>query len=233
MGKIMSLFMLPVSLVAKAILFSLGWSLIDNNLFTQLTKYDREVLVFSHTSYADFYILILYLLAYPRRLHRVRTLIKPQPFEYAGTLLRWLGAIPSTRIEDKDGGAVKRIITELMALDCCIFLISPKGSIVKKNWRSGYFHIAKALNAMIMVAGLDYEKKRVVVSDAYSCEDYDETTVQPILKAQLSKIVPLFPEGEVVPIRDHNPNKRTVVNKTRLVTVIIGCIMLYIGYTRS
>jgi 1-acyl-sn-glycerol-3-phosphate acyltransferase len=224
--------MLPVSLVAKTVLFSMGWSLLDNDIFAKIVKYKRSVLVFSHTSYADFYILILYLLAYPTKLDKVRTLVKPQPFEYAGYFLRKLGAIPSTRVEDKDGGAVNRIVSELKALDTCIFLISPKGTIVNRPWRSGYYHIAKELDAKIMVAGLDYEKKSVIIFDAYSCNEYDESDIQSILQSDMSNIVPLFPEGEVVPIRAHDQNKRTIVNGSSLCFSVIICIIGYITYNR-
>jgi len=224
--------MSPVSLTAKIILFTMGWSFIDNDLFNQLTKHDRSVMVFSHTSYVDFYILVLYILAYPKRLHRVRTLIKPQPFEYAGSILKYLGAIPSTRVEDKDGGAVNRIVSELNSLKQCIFLISPKGTIIKRPWRSGYYHIAKQLGAKLLVTGLDYEKKCIIVSPSYSCNDYSESSIQTILQSHISDIVPLFPDEEVVPIRSHDPNKRTIINNQRLALVLGGCIIAYIAYSR-
>jgi hypothetical protein len=217
--------MFPLSILAKIILFSLGWELLDESIFNQITKYDRSVLVFSHTSYSDFYILILYLLAYPHRLHYVRTLVKPQPFAYAGPLLRKLGAIPSTKIEDRNGGAVKRIIEDLKQWDKCIFLISPKGSIVKREWRSGYYHIAKELNATLMVAGLDYEKKCVLVSPEISHSE-GEDKVREVLLEELKKIVPRFPEGEVVKIRDHDETKRGIVNVNRLIKVTITIIII-------
>jgi 1-acyl-sn-glycerol-3-phosphate acyltransferase len=222
---------IPISWSAKLCLFSMGWKLLDDNIFNRLKQFNRSVIVFSHTSYADFYILVLYLLAYPELLHKVRTLVKPQPFEYAGTLLTNLGAIPSTRLEDKDGGAVKRICTELKSLNNYIFLISPKGTIINRPWRSGYFHIASQLDATIFVAGLDYEKKSVIVSNPYSPKDYDENSIQPILKSDISQIVPLFPEGEVVPIRKHDYNKRTIIDKTRLISVFIGSLLVYLIYS--
>lgn len=221
-----SLFMTPISILAKAVLFTMGWSLLHIDIFNQITKYDRTVLIFSHTSYADFYILILYLLAYPRRLHSVRTLVKPQPFEYAGPLLRWLGAIPSTKIEDKNGGAVNRIVNTLKECEKFIFLISPKGTIINKPWRSGYYHIAKDLNAHLMVAGLDYETKQVIVSKEISPSN-EEPFVKEFLQDQLKPIVPLFPEGEVVPIRSHDPNKRGIINRTRTFSVLLLTLVAF------
>lgn len=217
------IFMIPMSLIARVILFSMGWSLIDPKFFDKVTKRDRSVLIFSHTSYADFYIMALYLLSYPRRLHHVRTLIKPQPFQYAGSLLTSLGAIPATKLEDKNGGAVNRIVSELKKWDKCLFLISPKGTIVKSEWRSGYYHIAQQLNANLMAAGLDYERKCIIV-----CDDIDynnsEAVISNFLQEQLKDIVPLFPDDEVVTIRPHETNKRGVVDYNRLLSVTMGLV---------
>jgi 1-acyl-sn-glycerol-3-phosphate acyltransferase len=220
-----SLVTIPVTLLARAILFTMGWSLLDNSTCNQLNKHDRIVLVFSHTTYADFYILILYILAHPNRINTIRTLIKPQPFEYAGSLLTKMGAIPSTKVEDKNGGAVNRIVSDLTQSDKFIFLISPKGTILNKPWRSGYYHIAKSLHAPLMVAGLDYETKRVIVSNEISYNN-DEPTIRDFLQDKIKDIVPLFPTEEVVPIRHHDPLKRGIINIKRSLTVIVCCCLL-------
>jgi 1-acyl-sn-glycerol-3-phosphate acyltransferase len=171
--------------------------------------------------------MILYKLSYPNELNHVRTLVKPQPFEYAGWFLRKIGAIPSTRIEEKKGGAVTRIVNELKETPQCLFLISPKGTIIKSEWRSGYFVIAKELDAELIAMGFDYEKKCVVASDAIS-HNKGESVVKEYLQTQLSNIVPLFPDDEIVPIREHVVAHRNVVSNKRL-AIIFGLIAL-IGY---
>ena len=77
-----------VAILFRIILWCLGWQLIDSTIFTYLQQWDRLVIVFSHTSYIDFYIMVMYMLAYPRELSVIRILVKPQPFKYAGWLLR-------------------------------------------------------------------------------------------------------------------------------------------------
>lgn len=210
---------MPLSLFSKAVLISMGWSLLTAETFAQITKHNRIVGVFSHTSYADFYIMILYKLAYLDKLQRVRTLVKPQPFEYAGWGLRKIGAIPSTRIEEKKGGAVSRIVGELKENPECLFLISPKGTIIKADWRSGYFAIAKELDAKLVAMGFDYEKKCVIVSEEIS-HDEGETVVKDYLQDKLKEIVPLFPEDEVVPIRSHNVADRGIISTKRLIIIV-------------
>ena len=94
--------MIITEVLAKFTLWSLGWQSLTKETVFKLLKNERVIAVFSHTSYIDFYILTLYLLAYPRSLSTIRTLVKPQPFNYAGVLLRWMGAIPSSSISKKE-----------------------------------------------------------------------------------------------------------------------------------
>jgi 1-acyl-sn-glycerol-3-phosphate acyltransferase len=211
--------------LAKLFILIIGWKLLDSDIFATVNKHARIILIFSHTSYTDFWVLLLYLLAYPKQLTHVRTLVKPQPFRYMGWLLRRFGAIPATKVEDKQGGAVDRIVAELQSQPKWIFLISPKGTILKRDWRSGYYNIAKACNASIMVTGADYERKCLVVIDPSLSMERDESEAQQILQRELATIVPLFPEEEVIAIRKHDVTRRNIMTRRRLgviVTVIIG-----------
>ena len=167
------------------------------------------------------------MLAHPNRLNTIRTLIKPQPFEYAGSLLTRIGAIPSTKVEDNNGGAVNRIVVDLNQSNKFIFLISPKGTILNKPWRSGYYHIAKSLKVPLMVAGLDYETKHVIVSNEISYNN-EESVIRDFLQDKIKDIVPLFPNEEVVPIRPHDPIKRGIINIKHSLTVISCCFLLYL-----
>jgi 1-acyl-sn-glycerol-3-phosphate acyltransferase len=219
-------FIFLVSILARIFLFIIGWKSLSDDVIHQITKYDRSVLVFSHTSYADFYIMMLYLFAYPKNLHMIKTLIKPQPFKYAGSLLTSLGAIPSTKVDDRNGGAVNRIINTLRQYEKFVFLISPKGTIINRPWRSGYYHIAKEFKINLMAVGLDYEKKEVIISDEISSFN-DEITIENYLKDKLKTIVPLYPEDEIVPIRHHNTRQRSIVDINRIISIVLISIALY------
>lgn len=214
---------------AKGVLFIMGWQPLSESFIKQLFKHDRIIAVFSHTSYSDFYILILYLLAYPEYLYRIKTLVKPQPFAYAGRLLRSLGAIPATKVEDSNGGAVKRISEELNNYEKFTFLICPKGTILKRDWRSGYYHIAELTNSFLMVVGLDYEKKSVAFSEEIS-HYIEEPIVKDFLQDELKKIVPLFPECEVVDIREHDHSKRGIVDMRRVGTIFTAGLLVGLYY---
>jgi hypothetical protein len=142
-------------------------------------------------------------------------LVKPQPFIYAGGLLKRLGAIAATKVDEKNGGCITKIIAELSPKDKFIFLICPKGTIVKAPWRSGYYNIAKQLQVPLLVAGLDYEKKTVIASESINY-DRPEQEIKQFLFDKLKDIVPLYPKEEVVAIRKYNKNKLSIINYRRL-----------------
>lgn len=216
-----------LSYIAKLVLLLIGWKLPKEKHFNQFHKYKRSVVVFSHTSYADFYVFILYILAFPKEFNNVRVLVKPQPFAYAGCILKRLGCIPSSRFDQRNGRSTDRIVEELNKQGEFIFLISPKGTIVKSEWRSGYYNIAISLKAHLSAVGLDYEKKKIIIS--YGIEyDKNKEEIELFLKEQLSKIVPLFPEDEVFEIRKHNENLRSIINTSRLFLLIFLIVLLFV-----
>lgn len=225
---VLSIIYIPINIIFKIIILSMGWSLINKKIFKKLNKYDRSVLIFSHTSYADFYILALYLLAYLPKLNFIRILVKPQPFKYAGFILIKLGAIPATRIDDKNGGSVEKIVYELNKYKKFAFLISPKGTIIKREWRSGYYYIAKKLSAHLMTVGLDYESKCVKISKAISYNN-DKTIIEDFLKNELKDIVPLFPEEEIIEIRKHNSNNRNIITNYSYIILLLVVIISLIA----
>jgi len=199
------------------------------NIYHTLHEYKRAVVIFSHTSYIDFVILVIYFFAYPQYFARVFTLVKPQPFLYTGYMLRHYRCIAATSVANKNGGSIQTIIDRLKYEPEWCFLLSPKGTILNRPWRSGYYHIAKELNATLMVTGFDYETKEIVLRGIVSPDD-EEPIVRNNLEIELKEIVPLFPEGEVVTIRPHDSSKRNIISSTRL-TIIISSIILGLSYT--
>jgi 1-acyl-sn-glycerol-3-phosphate acyltransferase len=216
-----------LSYIAKFILILLGWKYITEKQFSQFHKYKRSVIVFSHTTYADFYLFLLYFLAFPNEFRNVRVLVKPQPFKYAGFILRRFGCIPSSSFEERNSGSTRRISEELDKDDNFIFLISPKGTIVKSEWRNGYYNIALNTKSHLMVTGLDYEKKKIIVSDDIKY-DKDKDDIEIFLKEQLSRIVPLYPEDEVMKIRKHK--SRSIISTPRLIFLFLLFLLMILWH---
>lgn len=219
-----------LSYIFKIILNRMGWTLMSDEIIAHMKNSKYTICVFSHTSYWDFYLMVMYLLAHPSFSKSVNVLIKPQPFKYAGWILRRFGGIPVTRVEDKNGGSVEKIAAEIKKKPFgSILLISPKGTIVKNEWRSGYYRIAKALDAPLIAGGLDFEKKCVYVSDRIS-PSKEEHEVKEFLYKELGNIVPLVPDQEVMKIRDHNPNEIGVIKSWENIFVPILYTSSFIVY---
>ena len=215
-----------LSYVAKFIILTLGWKLITKKQFMQYHKYKRSVIVFSHTTYADFYMFLLYFIAFPKEFENVKVLVKPQPFEYAGFILRRFGCIPSSNFNDRNSGSTERIIKELNKHEQFIFLISPKGTIVKSEWRNGYYNIAVELKCHLLATGLDYDKKKIIISESINYDESKED-IELFLKEQLSKIVPLYPEDEIVEIRKHKSTSIISVSRLIFITMIVMLMILF------
>lgn len=128
--------------------FILGWE--------KLTHYPTEkgVIVFSHTSYWD---LIVWLMYFKKTLF---ILIAPNYYNWA---TKWLydalHCIPSTRIEKRNGGLISQLV-HLFKNNESSILLSPKGTVKKKAWRTGYYHLARELGVKIHPFIIDYEARK-------------------------------------------------------------------------
>jgi hypothetical protein len=180
----------------RGILWALGWNTYPDGYFSSRMPGPRTVLLFSHSSYWDFFLFLLYKLAYPE-LPRLFAIMKPQPFRYAGSFLRYLGFIPATPLEERSRGFVSSTIEYLDNFPSFHLLISPKGTIVSAPWRTGYYYLAKGLDADIQVVGLDYHKKGVVIFPPQPLEDLPASNR--VLMKDMATICPLYPQQELHP----------------------------------
>ena len=203
----------------QSILKIMGWSPLNRYCISTINNNQKMVCVFSHTSYYDFCIMVLYKLAYPYYFKNMKTLINSYYFTIMGRFLYAVGGIPAIVKEHN----VKRIVDSLQQ-EQFMFLISPKGSILKKDWKTGYYYIAKQLNVPIIAVGLDYENKNIYIGKPIN-NQLEEPIIKNILYNDLSHIVPLHPEQENMIIRKHNADYVSVINPIRLICIYIGFLM--------
>jgi len=199
------------------ILWLMGWTPLKK---IKAIQHDRYVVcVFSHTSYLDFMMMVLYYFAYHKELKYLKCLIRGDFFStWYGPLLRYVGGIPGTLIREKHGGAVKRIVDEIYQQPRAYFLICPKGTIMQGEWRSGYYYIAQQLQANLIALGMDYEAKKVTIGQMISYK-LEEERIKSLLYNDLGNIVPLYPEREMMRIRPHDSKKVSVMSKWRLISI--------------
>lgn len=124
------------------------------------------VSVYCHTSYWEGFISFLYL----NDAHII-TVAKPQLFTWwSEPILRRLGCIPGPRLEDRGTGGVQYIINEILRVKKTmnkpiIFLISPKGTIQNRPWRTGYKYIAQGLGWPVIPMRVDYSRRTVIFEE--------------------------------------------------------------------
>lgn len=197
-----------LSILSFSILKIIGWSDINPNYLKLLHQHQRLICVFSHSSYYDFIIMLLYYFSYPNDLNHLKTLIRGDYFNYFGFLFRMVGGIPS---KNKCNGNVQRIIQELNEFQKFHFLISPKGTILRKEWHSGYYYISQELKTNLIAVGLDYETKNIKIGQILSYHN-KEQDLKTKLYQDLSEIVPLYPKQENMKIRIYNKDNLYVVH---------------------
>ena len=200
-----------------------GWADLEN------PPTESCVLVIGHTSYYDGLIAMLY----SSDLSFV-ILAKPELFEGCmAPFFRWLGFIPAPKLQDRGTGGVHAIVDLLRAKQAAsskpiCFLISPKGTILNRPWRSGYTHIAEGLGWPIKVQEADFSKRTVCILDTSSNEPAH-------LQEILSNYCPLIPENaEYQIVCDYDPCELTfpidIVLVSNLAMLFPGIKALAIGH---
>lgn len=194
-----------IALIASSLLSFFGWQPISKEFKDTFRATTQRVVIFPHTTYWDFPIMLIYALTSWSDYNSVYVVMKPQLASGPlGWFFRWLHCIPSTRREDSGKGFVKEVVDRLSRLSNYTLVIAPEGTVDRKEWRSGYFHLAKELGCPIQVMGLDYNHHCLVTKDPLVIVDNYEATEQQ-LKRLIATIPMLHPERSVTDA----PNCRT------------------------
>ncbi|WP_298884019.1 1-acyl-sn-glycerol-3-phosphate acyltransferase [uncultured Polaribacter sp.] len=148
--------------LAKFILFTiLGWKL-ENDFPQDIKKY--VVIAAPHTSWVDFPIAILARMSSGTMIHFIgkNSLFKP-PF---GFFFKMLGGTPVDR--SKSSNLVDSVIDVFNSKEEFRLGLSPEGTRKKvEKWKTGFYYIAKGANVPVVMATLDFGKKKVKVSEPY------------------------------------------------------------------
>ena len=172
---------------------------------------------------------MLYTFAHPEAFEHSWATMKPQPFYYFGWMLRWYGFLPATKRESKGEGFVENTARFLKPKDRFNLFISPEGTRTASPWKSGYYHLAKALDADIAVFGLDYEKMIPVLKNDVNLSDVpygDDSRIklEAVLQETMWDIVPLYPSSSSTPVRAY---KITKWINTQKLTMLVPYILLH------
>lgn len=197
---------------------------------------ERIVIVISHTSYWDFFILLLYRFAYIDLKNYLHVIMKPQPFELWGWLLINFNCIPATRSEDSGEGFVQKTVDRFRPEKKYGIIIAPKGKTAKSKWRTGHYYLRQGLQADIAVAGIDYELKTLYLGPIHKNSDVNEMDIDDMnemLKFEMGQIVPLnINQASYRITRPYYTDRISLINWTLLLTIMMLVILLlYIIYS--
>ncbi|TXD51765.1 MULTISPECIES: 1-acyl-sn-glycerol-3-phosphate acyltransferase [unclassified Polaribacter] len=148
--------------VASFIFFTLlGWRL-DGDFSKEVKKY--VVIAAPHTSWLDFPISILARMSSGIMINFVgKKSLFTWPFGY---FFRLLGGTPVDRSQSNN--LVDAIIEIFHKKEVFRLALSPEGTRKKVNtWKTGFYYIAKGANVPIVMATLDFENKKLKISEPY------------------------------------------------------------------
>jgi len=151
--------------LAKIIYFKLlGWKIVGNTNFSKDTVKKAVIIAVPHTSWHDFYIGLLL-----RKILGVRTNFIGKKELFVGPLgwyLRAIGGAPIDRHTKEN--KVEAIAKLFESRDEFRMTLAPEGTRKKvKEWRTGFYYIAKAAKVPILMFTLDFENKQNKISEPF------------------------------------------------------------------
>ncbi len=147
--------------LAKTILRMTGWKV--EGRFPDLPKF--VVIGAPHTSNWDF-MMFLGVIFYLRE--NVRFMGKAEVFRNPfGWFFYWCGGVPVDR--SKSQGLVEQMVQACKASEQFILVIAPEGTRDKvREWKRGFYHIAKGAGTPIVLAIVDGARKVVSVGQIFN-----------------------------------------------------------------
>jgi hypothetical protein len=182
-----------------------------------ITSMKKFIVIFSHTSNWDAVFILLYRLYALPSYKQMYILIKPQLYDLCPLIFKYIGCIRATKKEESGHGVVSTIVTFLKDKSNYMFLISPEGTRNASKWSTGYKYIVSQLDVPIVIAGMDYEQKRLKISVHVDVMDNEQ-----ILTDTMKQIVPLYPECQYCGVRDYNRHDVGIIDWIVLTSLMSG-----------
>ncbi|WP_445735660.1 1-acyl-sn-glycerol-3-phosphate acyltransferase [Mariniflexile sp.] len=151
--------------LAKLIYFKiLGWKVVGNTNMSQDTVKKAVIIAVPHTSWHDFYIGVLL-----RAVLNLKTNFvgKKELFIFPfGWFFKALGGAPINRQNNENKvDAIAKLFHEKEEFR---MTMAPEGTRKKvKEWRTGFYFIAKKANVPIIMFTLDFENKQNKISEPF------------------------------------------------------------------
>ena len=142
-----------ISKLARFIFWIVGWQVMG-----EIPNVPKMLLIGApHTSNWDGFIFYLFSLSVRAHIQFLgkHTLFKP-PF---GRLLRWAGGVPINRSTTMN--AVDQVVAAFNAQERMALILAPEGTrSLTQYWKTGFYYIALKAQVPIVMAYVDYSRKR-------------------------------------------------------------------------
>ena len=137
------------------------------------------IIVGPHTSGWDIVVGVLYRSA--AKINGAHFLGKKELFDGPfGFLFKWLGGTPVDRFSKHN--LVEQVVELFDQHDKYILALSPEGTRQKvEKLRTGFYHIAKGAKVPIVMAGIDFGNKRLILSEPFFPTDNEREDFQKIV----------------------------------------------------
>lgn len=166
----------------EAVRSLLGWSN-EKIVFPK----ESAIIVYSHTSFLDILSIFLYFDQFLETGMQTVVIIQDKWYTRLLGFIVNIALAPSIHKKGSNGleAIYQQVCLKTKNLDKDFLIpISPKGTIKKAEWRTGYYYLAKKLNCGIYVLTPDFSKRRIVSSDkVYHPNDYTPQELEKIFKS--------------------------------------------------
>jgi len=212
-----------ISIISRIIIYLIGWNHISEFNYKQLLINNNILLFYSHTSYKDFYLLMLYYLSYHIRHKKIKLLIINKflniHYIYLNNILNYLGIKTYLDINNNNN-ILHNILNDINIDEPCIILI-PFTFYLEHT--EIYELIKTYIKFSTMSVGFDYEKKILKISPEIP-SFIENDFVKKFIQHYISNIVPINIDNLNYKIRKHS--KTSLFNLKRL--KILTNILLFI-----
>jgi hypothetical protein len=226
MDLILKQFNFIFEIVAKFILTVFGW----NEIKISSMLPERSVIVAQSTSKWDMFFLLLYKYAYNDKFKKHLLITDNSIFNQLPSKIKNYSneIIPIINNSDE---IINNICDKIIKNKVNNIIITPFNG---NSYTKEFYEIAKILNVPIIVAGLDYEEKRLKIFEPIHF-DYDNETEKDIIKEiknSLKNIIPLNTKEINLEYRSHKKDEISVTNNYFFILIIstIAIIIIYFIY---
>lgn len=137
------------------------------------------LVVAPHTSWVDFIVGIAF--RSELKIEQAKFLGKAELFKGPfGFLFRWMGGTPVDRFSKHN--MVDQVVERFNSNDSFLLALSPEGTRKRvEKLRTGFYYIAKKAAVPILMIGLDFENRQLVIGEAFTTTDDEAADFKKIL----------------------------------------------------